>query len=237
MTQTAHRPRPLAASEVAHRSRVAGGGPCGGDFAVVVTLPDGRLGIGVGDVAGHGNEVSGLMRRLRGAMFEEALTGAAPDALLARLNARLAAMDAESMATAAFAVLDPASHTVVCASAGHLPFLCVTGDGAGEGAWPAQVPVGLPLGVCADAGYDTALAVLPPGASILAYSDGLVERRGEDIDAGLRRLADLAGTWSGSGLRHLVDGLFPRLGASSTDDVTLVAVRLLPQPEPDRLAV
>src|SRR3954452_22141652 len=140
MTRTADRPRSLPTSEVAHRNRVAGGGPCGGDFAVVVALPDGRVGIGVGDVAGHGDEVSDLMRRLRRALVEEALGGAAPDAVLARLNARLAAMDPQSMATVGYAVLDPASHTVVCSSAGHLPFLCVTGDedasGAADGVWP-----------------------------------------------------------------------------------------------------
>jgi phosphoserine phosphatase RsbU/P len=225
MSRTASRSPITVAGEVAHRTRAAGGGRCGGDFAVVVSLPDGRVGIGLGDVAGHGQPVSGLMRRLREAMVEEARTAAAPGVVLHRLNARLAALDEDAMATVGYAVLDPAARTVEYASAGHLPFLCL----AGGGARPVEGRVGPPLGVCPAMDYVSRTSELPAGATVLAYSDGLVERRGEDIDLGLRRVGDAAEGAAGAGVRRLVDRLFVGLGAASPDDVTLVAVRLAPR--------
>lgn len=154
----------------AHRTRAAGHATSGGDFVVVVPLPDGRLGLGVGDVAGHGGAASGVMRALRAAMRRVAATGAGPAEVLSTLDAEISALDVDGMATAVYAVLDPVSGTVVHASAGHLPLVCLTRDGA----WLLEGPVGLPLGLgagfgaaaaCAAAGYEDEVVAVPAGCT------------------------------------------------------------------------
>ncbi|GAA4968998.1 PP2C family protein-serine/threonine phosphatase [Kineococcus glutinatus] len=218
---TSRHAQPRRTSQAARRSRTSDGGPRGGDFCVVVALPDGRTGVGIGDVAGHGAPVAGLMVRLRAAMRAEAAGGTAPAVLLQRLGALLGALDPDAMATAAYAVVDPATRTAVHASAGHLPFVCA----AGGGAWVVQAPVGPPLGVCDDIRHEEQVTALPEGATLLACTDGLVERRGEDLDAGVQRLCRAVRDHAAADVADHVDAVFATLAPGSSDDVTLVGVR------------
>jgi serine phosphatase RsbU (regulator of sigma subunit) len=203
----------------------------GGDFVVVVPLPDGRIGVGVGDVAGHGGAASEAMRSLHGAMRRAAATGAGPAEVLTTLDAEVCALDVDGMATAAYAVVDPASGTLVHASAGHLPLVCLSRDGARL----MEGPVGLPLGVGAGFGaaadgvaaaYEEEVVAVPAGSTVLAYTDGLVERRGHDIDAGLAELLEVAAGVAGHALAEQVDAVFGALATGSRDDVTVLGLRL-----------
>jgi len=221
MTETAQDLQAPSTLQVAHRTRTADGEPRGGDFTVLVGLPGGAVGLGIGDVAGHGRAVAGVAHHLQQAMHAAAQAGSPPAAVLARLNHELLTLDEDVIATAAYAVVHPPSGTLVHSSAGHLPFLCA----AAEGATSLKTPAGLLLGACPDAAYEEGIVALPPGSTLLAYTDGLVERRGEDLDAGLRRLERTAGAAAGRTLLQQVDEVFARLGADSTDDVTLLGLR------------
>lgn len=222
----------------AHRTRAAHHATSGGDFVVVVPLPDGRVGLGVGDVAGHGGAASEVMRALRAAMRRVAATGAGPAEVLRTLDAEVGALDVDGMATAAYAVVDPASGTLVHASAGHLPLVCLTRDGA----WLLEGPVGLPLGLGAGfggaadgvaAGYEEEVVAVRGGSTVLAYTDGLVERRGHDIDDGLAELLRVAAGVAGHGVADQVDTVFRALATGSRDDVTVLGL-LLPAKAPAR---
>src|SRR4051812_39959744 len=136
MTRTAQQQAHPGSLAAASRTRAAGGAVEGGDFAVVVRLPDGRVGLGVGDVAGHGSEAAAAMRRLRSAMAESARSGAAPAQVLAGLGRLIGGADPEAMATAAYTIVDPATGTAVWSRAGHLPFVCSTQHGA----WAMDAP-------------------------------------------------------------------------------------------------
>lgn len=214
-------PRLGGAVDIARRTLSAGGAG-GGDFTVVVPLPGGSVGIGIGDVAGHGEAVTGTMRHLRRAMLGTGATGAPPGEVLSRLNRLVLALDDDLVVTATYAVVHPGPRTVVHASAGHLPLLCAVPDDV----WPVRADVGVPLGVDRTAGYAERIAALPAAATLLAYTDGLVERRGEDIDAGLLRLRTAARAGGDLPLSLQVGRIFLALAAGATDDVTLVGVRL-----------
>src|SRR3954447_25815471 len=117
MTRTAHPSIHLGFLAAAHRTQAAEGAVEGGDFSVVVRMPDGRVGLGIGDVAGHGSAAAGAMRRLRAGMADAARSAASPAQVLAELGRLVAVADPEAMATAAYAIVDPATGTVVWSSA------------------------------------------------------------------------------------------------------------------------
>lgn len=114
-------------------------------------------------------------------------------------------------------LLDPAAELAVLATAGHVPPLLVRPGSAPE---LADLPVGPPLGA-GFGGYESRHRPLPPGTLLLAYTDGLVERRGEDIDTGLAALAH-APVAAGNALPDILNTVLDRLApANSEDDVTL----------------
>jgi serine/threonine-protein kinase RsbW len=120
--------------------------------------------------------------------------------------------------------LDVARGRATIASAGHLPALLLRPGAESHLVWDGRSP---PLGVFPTPvpRIQTELDV-PPGARLLLYTDGLIERRGEVVDEGLRRLVVEAGRLAGSGLQELVDGLAATLlaGGAAGDDVCLLAV-------------
>ncbi len=177
-------------------------------------------------MARHGGEAAGLKRLLRGALRTAASAGGAPGVVLAGLNYVLLGAGDDCLATAAYAVVHPASGTVLHSSAGHLPLVC-SGPG---GARTLDGPVGLPLGVVAGVQYEEGLTAVPSAGTLLAYTDGLVERRGEDIDVGLRRLLEAACTASTGSLPAQIERIFADLTEGSRDDAGLLGLRLPPQP-------
>ncbi|WP_165977154.1 SpoIIE family protein phosphatase [Nonomuraea diastatica] len=170
-------------------------GTVGGDWYDVIPLGDGRVALVVGDVTGHGINAAATMGRLRTAVRTLSYQGLPPDEVLAFLDnmvVRLAEEDAgtgdapldTTGATCVYAVYDPVTRRCAMAGAGHPPPAIVHPSGEVRFArLPSGPPVGLGLG-----SYERVEVELTEGSLIALYTDGLVERRGADIDAGLRRL-------------------------------------------------
>jgi len=202
--------------------RVAHGAARGGDIAVTVELADGRVVVAVADVSGHGAAAGPAAARLARVLAGLAASGVAPAEALARLDEHLRGVGDEVIATAAYAVLDPATCTAFCASAGHPPWVLVAHRGVGY----LPVPPGPPLGLgCA---YEETPLALAPCATLLGFTDGLVERRGEDIDEGLERLLRVLETAQTGSLDDMVRTAFDVLAEGTEDDALLLGIRLRP---------
>jgi serine phosphatase RsbU (regulator of sigma subunit) len=158
----------------------------GGDWYDVFTLPGGHLGVVIGDVSGHGLASAVVMGRLRSALRAYTLVTDNPAQALTMLDRKVHHFEAGSLATVLYATISPDRSTIQASLAGHLrPVLAVPG----QDAVICDLPVDPPLGL---AGHQPARRYaelsFPPGALLLCYTDGLVERRHEVIDTGIERL-------------------------------------------------
>jgi GAF domain-containing protein/anti-sigma regulatory factor (Ser/Thr protein kinase) len=207
----------------------------GGDWYDVIPLASGRVGLAMGDVVSRGVRAASVMGQLRNALRAYALDGRPPVEVLDRLHAVLRSLERREMATLAYMVLDPAALSYTLASAGHPPPLVLAPDG---GVSLIEEGRGPPLGAIADPGYKEASGVLAPGATLLLYTDGLVERRDMWLDEGIGRLTVAAGAAGGVAPAELVERLLTELvpEGGGEDDVALLAVGLTPLPR-DRLAL
>jgi serine phosphatase RsbU (regulator of sigma subunit) len=172
----------LGCLRIAVRYLAAGAPPgsAGGDWYLAVPVPDGRILISVGDVAGHGRAaVPGMLRLLHG-LAGLSVTGAPPQALMGWLNTIVQASGPDHAASAVAGHVDPGGRAFTWAQAGHPPPILVR-DGAPR---VLARPDGVLLG-CADAGYQAITTRLRPGDLILLYSDGLAERRDLPVDNGI----------------------------------------------------
>lgn len=223
----------VADLDVAGRYLPAGPGPdpIAGDFWDVLELLDGRIGLLVGDVSGHGQEAVGRMRALRTTAKACAMQDLGPAALLARLDAFMDGQGPEEMATLWYGEYDPTTGGLVHASAGHPPPAVAVDGGS-----PALLVVtdAPPLGTgLAHADAREHHDVLPVGAVLVAYTDGLIERRRSDIGDGLSRLADAlaracaAADHAGTIAQTVLDALVPH-PEHAEDDVCLLVVRRAP---------
>jgi PAS domain S-box-containing protein len=197
----------------------------GGDWYDVIPIDSARVGIVMGDVAGKGLAAASLVGRLRSAIRAYALEGHDPPTVVERLNRVMwAEIEDTEMATLIYAVLDPAEGRISWVNAGHLPPLLL--DAQGESRF-LEGPRAVPLGVMPYVSYEAGERDLPPGASLVLYTDGLVERPGESIDDGLERLREAA-VAAGDGVerlcRDILRGLVP--GGASADDVALLALHI-----------
>jgi anti-sigma regulatory factor (Ser/Thr protein kinase) len=196
----------------------------GGDWYDLVELRDGRAGIAIGDVAGSGLDAAAKMARLQNALRVYAVDGLRPSVALERMNGFAREAAGGPMATLLYGVVDPDQGRMQLASAGHPPPLVIGSQGA---AWFAEGPAGPPLGVVRYPVYHEATVSLQPGATVVLYSDGLVERPGVSLTQGLEWLRGLAADPSGD-----LDDLCSKLlqtsfhEAAQVDDVALLAVRL-----------
>ncbi len=164
----------------------------GGDWWDGLVLPDGRLALTVGDVAGHGVPAVAVMGQLRNTLRSHLVAGLDPAETLAELSSLLDWTDRDAHATAVAVVADPATGELVWASAGHPPPL-VSSPG-GNPRW-LDVPAAAPLGAVPrdrPHPYRNYSDHLAPGETLHLYSDGLVEGRRRDIDTGLELLAAAA---------------------------------------------
>jgi GAF domain-containing protein/anti-sigma regulatory factor (Ser/Thr protein kinase) len=202
----------------------------GGDWYDLFPLPDGRIGMAIGDVVGRGLDAAALMAQLRTTLRAYALQGQDTAAVLGGVDGVLRFLG-ETMTTAAYLVVDPAAGTLALASAGHPPPLVIAPDGSASF---LEIAGGIALGVSATASYREEHFELLPGSTILLYTDGVVEVRGEPLDEGLERLRAIAGRGHPS-VDALCDAVVNELvaGTRSADDVALVAVRI--EPFGDRL--
>jgi anti-sigma regulatory factor (Ser/Thr protein kinase)/putative methionine-R-sulfoxide reductase with GAF domain len=197
----------------------------GGDWYDVIDLPGGRIGLAIGDVAGHGLRAAALMGQLRTGLRAYALEGHPPGETLKRLDRLLQTISGHGMATAGYAVVDPATATLHYASAGHLPPVLVR---RGAQASLLGIKVAPPLGTLPFAAYHEVETTLEAGDTILLYTDGLVERRREPLTDGLERLRALAAVRATADqlCQRVTKQLVPAEGGE--DDIAVVALRMVP---------
>ncbi|MGW2211880.1 SpoIIE family protein phosphatase [Streptomyces sp. NPDC001781] len=192
----------------------------GGDWFSAVELSDNAALFVVGDVAGHGIDAVATMAQLRFTAKGMVGTGSSLTGALNRLNTLLLhSRDGRSTATMVLARYDPVTRVLTWAQAGHPPPLLVRGDSARF----LDRPVGMLLGASATPVYDSAETRLEPGDRLLLFTDGLVERPGEDILAGFARLARTVRAEGGDSLDSLLASM---LVDAHRDDVCVVDVRL-----------
>lgn len=156
----------------------------GGDWYDVVEAGDG-LALVIGDVQGHGVQAAATMGQLRSAVRAFALGGHPPEEVMSGTNRLLIDLDPGQFASCCYIRLDPLTGAARAARAGHPQPLLRRPDGRAE---VLDLPGGVVLGVDPDAGYPVADLRLEPGAVLALYTDGLVERPGNDIDEGIERL-------------------------------------------------
>ncbi|MFJ8666599.1 PP2C family protein-serine/threonine phosphatase [Streptomyces sp. NPDC093600] len=197
----------------------------GGDWFETVRLHFGRSLLVVGDVMGHGLDAAVDMNAYRSALREVASTDLPPHRVLRRLDA-FAEEGERRPATCLLIQVDPARGAATFASAGHLPPVVFAADGSAE---PVELHVGPPLGT-GFGGYESVTRTVTPTDTLLLFTDGLVERRGEDIDVSLARLAALR-LPAGSGPDEVVEEVLRRLDArNAEDDVAVLAARIRERP-------
>ncbi|WNM41663.1 SpoIIE family protein phosphatase [Micromonospora halotolerans] len=190
----------------------------GGDFYELVML-DGHLLMAIGDVAGHSLHAATVMAELRHAVRAYAVEGHPPGVILDRVNELMRTLLPAELATICVLLLDPGSGLIRLASAGHLPAL-VSGDGRTEFV-QQSAPL---LGVRAPRPPDLEF-VLPAGATLVLYTDGLIERRDATIDEGMAALAAVAARVDDD-LDQFCQRLLVELAPPEIhDDVAVVAVR------------
>jgi len=194
----------------------------GGDWYDVIRLDDTHCFFVIGDVSGRGLAAATTMASLRYAIRAYVAQGDAPETVLGKLGELVSVRDDGQFATILCGVVDIAGHRVVMANAGHPPPLVVADGEAAYASAPPAPPIGVPGSTL---NPPTATVDIPPGATLLAYTDGLVERRSESLDVGLDRLrraaAEHQGTLDGA-IGHLLEALVPR---GSDDDLAILGIR------------
>ncbi len=191
----------------------------GGDWYDVVPFGPGRFAFAIGDVSGHGVRAAGIMASVRFALRAYVLDGHRPAAVLDRLSPLLDAGEDEHFATVLVGLVEVAAHRVELANAGHLRPIVF--DEARSSV--LDVAPGPPIGVEATAPYRAVTVEVPPRATLLAFTDGLVERRGADVDEGYRRVMEVGRGGLAPGV--LLDRLVRRDDALGRhDDTALLAI-------------
>jgi serine phosphatase RsbU (regulator of sigma subunit) len=199
----------------------------GGDWYDAAMIAEDCLALVVGDVVGHGAAAAAVMGRLSSALSALLMAGHPPSRALELLDRLAAGIGGARLATVAALLLDPDTGRLTYSSAGHPP--------------PLLVVPGHPAAYL-DGGHGPALAVtsarrrpetttqLPAGATLVLYTDGLVERRSAGIDVGLARLAAAGTARAAAPLPEFVAGLLADLfgGAGGQDDVAVLAARWTP---------
>ena len=195
----------------------------GGDWYDAIPIDDGRVMLAIGDVVGHGVRAAASMGRIRNVLQFCALDGLAPAAILDRLNRYLCGLADSDMATLLVATYDPATRALRFSTAGHLPAIVHRPNSP---AMLLEGARGLPLCTSTTARYQEAECRLEAGAVLTLYTDGLIERRGESLDAGFDRLT-AALEVGPDDLDALADHLVEQLvgHTAQADDVALLLLR------------
>lgn len=211
--------------EIAGQCLPAAGNETGGDWYDIIPLPGDRTGLVVGDVMGHGPRAAAGMARLSAAAYALADVDLPPGEVLRQLNRTAIALPHATLATCAYAVIDPADQSCELATAGHLPPVLALPDGT---TMVPDLPGGQSLGV-GTTHYGQARIELPPGAILALYTDGLVETRTRPFDQGILALCSVLGRQHQHQHQHLdaaCEELIAALGEHHEDDVTVVLARI-----------
>ncbi|MEV0403769.1 SpoIIE family protein phosphatase [Actinoallomurus sp. NPDC050550] len=202
----------------------------GGDWFDAIPLPGSRLALVVGDVMGHGLTSAAIMGQLRTAVRTLAPQDLPPDQLLRQLDDLARRLGDDCLATCIYAVYDPVARRCEIANAGHLPPVLVSPSGE---SWLLEVPPGAPIGVGGVA-FETVGFDVEDGSQFVLCTDGLVERRGRPLDAGLTAMREfLSGPLRP--LETICETLIENFCTAGRhdDDIALLAVRLEGIPKED----
>jgi sigma-B regulation protein RsbU (phosphoserine phosphatase) len=199
----------------------------GGDWYDSFVLPQGDIALIIGDVSGHDLQATVTMSQLRNMLRGIACDRQEPPGkILSRLDRANFTLHPAATATCIYALLKgegAGPWTLEWSRAGHLPPLLVTADGDSRYLDEAG---GLLLGVGEDIPRSDATTDLPAGSTLLLYTDGLVERRGEHLDRGMTRLRRDMVSLAGEQVEDVVGHLLRSMGADADDDVALLALRI-----------
>ncbi|NUS86768.1 MAG: SpoIIE family protein phosphatase [Streptomyces sp.] len=212
-------PRDLDGLEIASRYLPAVSA-AGGDWFDVLSLKDGKVALVVGDVMGKGIHAAAIMGQLRTATRAFAQLDLSPAELLRHLDDITITLG-DSIATCLYAVCDPRSGRCLLSTAGHLPPVLVRPGGRAE---LLDMPSGAPLGV-GGVPFASVECELSPGTLLALFTDGLVEKRHQSIDVGLRTLLELLSRQQGP-LERTCDQVLAALHGAPDDDVALLLARL-----------
>ncbi|MCU1490663.1 MAG: Two component signal transduction histidine kinase [Acidimicrobiaceae bacterium] len=189
----------------------------GGDWYDVVPLDEERFVFVIGDVSGRGVRAASIMASLHYAIRGFVVEGHDPVEILETLSRMLSVTRDDHFATVLVGLVEVASHQVTLANAGHLPPLLVS---EGEASF-VPTEIGPPIGYSSRSTYAPVTFKVPPAGTLVVYTDGLVERRGESLDQGLERLRAFA-TGPEDGLEDLVSTLLGGLSPDGSDDDTAI---------------
>ncbi|MGW3950700.1 SpoIIE family protein phosphatase [Streptomyces sp. NPDC004752] len=201
----------------------------GGDWYDAIPLPGSRVALVVGDVMGHSMTSAAIMGQLRTTAQTLAGLDLPPQEVLHHLDEQAQRLGTDRMATCLYAVYDPVSHRITIANAGHPPPVLLHLGGRAE---VLRVPAGAPIGV-GGVDFEAVELEAPAGATLLLYTDGLVESRLRDVWTGIEQLRErLAATAQLTGADHpppleaLCDEVLDMLGPGDRDDdIALLAAR------------
>jgi GAF domain-containing protein/anti-sigma regulatory factor (Ser/Thr protein kinase) len=195
----------------------------GGDWYDAISLGDGSVGVVIGDVAGHGLEAAATMGQFRNALRAYALDGRGPGTTVERLNRLTRTFEQSEMATLVYGEFDAATSNMRFVRAGHPPPLLRQPDGS---VTPLNGHGSLPVGVSPNARYEASTLAITPQTTLLLYTDGLVERRGETLEAGIGRLERVLADAPDS-LEALCDHVIETAAPDPerADDIAVLALR------------
>jgi serine phosphatase RsbU (regulator of sigma subunit) len=228
-------PRPPGMQVAVRYSAAAEQAAVGGDWYDGFLTPDGTLSLVIGDCVGHDNQAAATMAVMRNLLRG---TGWAvrqpPAAVLSVLEEALQGLEVGALATALLAQVTQdvdqvvhGQHTLRWSSAGHLPPVLALPDG---GARVLRTEPDLLLGLSTESVRSDAQVLLPHGSTVLLYTDGLVERRDEDLDVGIERLRDLVARTGRLPLEELCDVVLEGMShGRPEDDIALLALRTAPR--------
>jgi len=219
-------------------ARYVPGGPdvdIGGDWYDVMQLPGAAIGLALGDVVGRGERAAALMGQLRNAVRAYAFEGRTPAEVMEQINGLLLDAGSEHMATMVYGVLDAETGEFRFVSAGHPPPLLITATGHARFLESRNGP---PVGSLPTARYSEGSAVIEAGATLLFYTDGLVEDRATPLEEGLSRLREAAQDGP-TELEAFCSHVMRRAVGKTPcdDDVALLAVKLMPLEDELRMRV
>jgi serine phosphatase RsbU (regulator of sigma subunit) len=197
----------------------------GGDWFDVIALDGGQVALVVGDVAGHGIHAAALMGELRTTTAALAHLSCPPGQIMAQLSGMVAADGDEAVATCLYAVYDPASRRCRLTSAGHLPPALRHPGGSVEF---LDLPGGVMLGA-AQGDYAVTDTDLPVGSVLALYTDGLIEHPGQDLSAGMSRLARALAAGPARSPDQLCNRVLACTDPHARDDIALLLARTTAQ--------
>ncbi len=200
----------------------------GGDWYDVLPIDERRIGIVVGDCVGRGLPAAAIMGQLRSSARALLLTGAKPAVLLEQLDAAALLIPDAYCTTVFLAILDTESGLLEYSNAGHMPAVFVkTKAGAATATTLLTDARSVPLAVRRNETRPQAAELLPPGSTLMWFTDGLVERRHESIDDGLARVADVLTDTVGLPISAVADAVLEQLAPAGgyDDDVAMVVYR------------